>query len=59
MTDRAERDQNRSDEAHWQVAEAGAEAEENDEAAEAGRRLGDERQEQGWDNEGGALQQEP
>lgn len=49
--DRADRNQERSEEAHWQVAEAGAE--EDDPPQEAAR-VPDE--EQGdWENEGGAL----
>lgn len=58
MTDekqeRADRDQERSEEAHWQVAEAGAEAEER--LSEAARRP--DAQQDDWENEGGALDRE-
>ncbi len=49
--DRADRDHERSDEAHWQVAEAGAE--EQDEPPEAAHRSED--QQDDWENEGGAV----
>jgi hypothetical protein len=58
MTDekqeRADRDQERSEEAHWQVAEAGAEAEEG--LTEAARKS--DSQQDDWENEGGALDRE-
>ncbi len=50
--ERAERDRDRSKEAHWQVAEAGAEKEEkrrSETARESGKQHTD------WEDEGGAL----
>jgi hypothetical protein len=52
---RADRNRGRSEEAHWQVAEAGAE--EEDRLVEAAR-LSDKQQDD-WENEGGALDREP
>jgi hypothetical protein len=52
---RAVRNHERSEEAHWQVAEAGVEEEEQLSGA---ARQADERQED-WENEGGALDREP
>ena len=54
--DRAERDRDRSEEAHWQVAETAAEAEE-DLRSEAARDPGEQQPE--WEDEGGALDREP
>jgi hypothetical protein len=53
---RAERNHDRSEEAHWQVAEAGAKEEES--APEDARPQADD-QEDGWENEGGALDRKP
>ena len=53
---RAYRNHDRSEEAHWQVAEAGAEEEER--PPEDARPQTDD-QEDGWENEGGALDREP
>ena len=50
--ERAHRDQDRSEEAHWQVAEAGAESEE--ERLSETARQSDKQQEE-WEDEGGAL----
>jgi hypothetical protein len=52
---RAVRDHERSEEAHWQVAEAGAEEEERVSGA---ARQPDEQQDD-WENEGGALDRKP
>lgn len=52
---RAERDQERSEEAHWRVAEAGAEEEERMSEA-AGE---SDEQEKDWENAGGALARDP
>jgi hypothetical protein len=52
---RADRNQDRSDEAHWQVAEAGAE--EDERLSEAARQA--DKQQDDWENEGGALDREP
>jgi hypothetical protein len=52
---RADRNHERSEEAHWQVAEAGAE--EEDRLLEAAC-LSDKQQDD-WENEGGALDREP
>jgi hypothetical protein len=52
---RVDRNHERSEEAHWQVAEAGAEDEER--LLEAAR-LSDKQQDD-WENEGGALDREP
>ena len=54
--ERAQRDQERSEEAHWQVAEAGAEKEE-ERRSQTARRSG--KQEREWENEGGALRPDP
>jgi hypothetical protein len=48
---RAVRNHERSEEAHWQVAEAGAEEQE--------RLSGADEQQDDWENEGGALDREP
>jgi hypothetical protein len=53
--ERADRDHDRSEEAHWRVAEAGAEEEEQ--PSEAARPSN--KQEDDWENEGGALEREP
>jgi hypothetical protein len=58
MTDekqRADRNRERSEEAHWQVAEAGGEEEER--VSEAARQA--DRQQDDWENEGGALDRDP
>jgi hypothetical protein len=52
--ERADRDRDRSDEAHWQVAEAAAEEER---LAETARQSGKQHKE--WENEGGALGRDP
>jgi hypothetical protein len=52
---RAVRNHERSEEAHWQVAEAGAEEQERLSGA---ARQADEQQDD-WENEGGALDREP
>jgi hypothetical protein len=52
--DRADRDRERSREAHWRAAEAGAE--EEDGPSEGRRRPRD--PEDDWENEGGALEGE-
>jgi hypothetical protein len=52
--ERADRNQESSEEARWRVAEAGAEEEER--LSEAARRS--DRQQKDWENEGGALDQE-
>lgn len=52
---RADRNQDRSDEAHWQVAEAGAE--EDERLSEAAPQA--DKQQDDWENEGGALDREP
>jgi hypothetical protein len=61
MTDekqeRADRDRERSEETHWQVAEAGVE-DEGEERLSKGARQADEQQDD-WENEGGALDREP
>ena len=54
--ERARRDQDRSDEAHWQVAEAAAE-EEGEELSETARQSG--KQQKEWEDEGGALGRGP
>ena len=58
MTDekqeRADRDRERSEEAHWQVAEAGVEDEEEERLSK-----GAQQQQDDWENEGGALDREP
>ena len=60
MTDeqqeRADRNHERSEEAHWQVAEAGVEEEER--LSEGGASQADKQQDD-WENEGGALNREP
>ncbi len=53
--ERAHRDRDRSEEAHWQVAEAGAE-EEEERLSETARQSG--KQDKEWENEGGALGRE-
>jgi hypothetical protein len=52
---RADRNHERSEEAHWQVAEAGAEEQER--LPEAARRADE--QQNDWENEGGALGRKP
>jgi hypothetical protein len=52
--ERADRNRERSEEAHWRAAEAGAE--EEDESPDAPRRP-DEQQDD-WENEGGSLDRE-
>jgi hypothetical protein len=52
--ERADRDQERSEEARWRVAEAGAEEEERLENARESQE-----QQDGWENEGGALGRDP
>jgi hypothetical protein len=52
--ERVDRDRERSQEAHWRAAEAGAE--EEDQPSEGRRRPRD--QEDDWENEGGALDRE-
>jgi hypothetical protein len=54
--ERAHRDRERSEEAHWRVAEAGAEKEE-DRLAETARKSDTHHKE--WENEGGALGRDP
>jgi hypothetical protein len=49
--DRADRNQERSEEAHWQVAEAGAEEEDPPQETAPGP----DEQQGDWENEGGAL----
>jgi hypothetical protein len=53
--ERADRNHERSEEAHWQVAEAGVEEEERLSEA-AGQ---PDKQQDDWENEGGALEREP
>lgn len=53
---RADRNHDRSEEAHWQVAEAGAGEENVDQNMPAPRAT---TAEDGWENEGGALDREP
>jgi hypothetical protein len=53
--ERADRNHGRSEEAHWQVAEAGAEEEER--LLEAAHQS--DNQQDNWENEGGALATEP
>ena len=53
--ERADRDHERSEEAHWQVVEAGAEEEER--RSEAARGSG--KQQDDSENEGGAFDAEP
>ncbi len=60
--ERADRDRERSEEAHWQVAEAAAETEtaaeeEKERPPETARQPG--RQQKEWENEGGALGRDP
>ena len=52
--ERVDRDRERSREAHWRAAEAGAEEEHR--TSEGRRQPRD--QEDGWENEGGALDRE-
>jgi hypothetical protein len=54
--ERADRDRERSREAHWRAAEAGAEKEEDRPSEDSGRRHD---QEDDWENEGGGLDREP
>ncbi len=54
--ERAARDRHRSEEAHWQVAEAGAEKEEK-RLSETARQSGKQHTE--WEDEGGALGRDP
>ena len=51
---RADRNHERSEEAHWQVAEAGVEEEER--LSEAARQS--DKQQDDWESEGGALDRE-
>jgi hypothetical protein len=53
---RADRNHDRSEEAHWQVAEAGAGEENVHQNMPAPRAT---TAEDGWENEGGALDREP
>jgi hypothetical protein len=53
--ERADRNHERSEEAHWQVAEAGVEEEER--LSEAAGQA--DKQQDDWENEGGALEREP
>jgi hypothetical protein len=53
--ERADRNRERSDEAHWQVAEAGAEEEER----LSGAAPQSDEQQKDWENEGGALDRDP
>jgi hypothetical protein len=53
--ERADRDHDRSEEAHWRVAETGAQEEKR--PSEAARPS--DKQEDDWENEGGALDREP
>lgn len=53
--ERADRDRERSEEAHWRTAEAGVEEESR--PSEDSRRPPD--REDDWENEGGALDREP
>jgi hypothetical protein len=53
---RAKRDQDRSEEAHWQVAEAGAEKDEEDRLKAVNQ---SHKQHEDWENEGGALDRDP
>ncbi len=67
VQERAHRDRDRSEEAHWQVAEAGAEEEENrrsaaeeeeeDQGSETAPQSGEQQPE--WEDEGGALARDP
>jgi hypothetical protein len=52
---RAERDQDRSEEAHWQVAEAGAEKDEEKRLSKVANQSHKHQQQDDWENEGGAL----
>ncbi len=54
--ERVDRDRDRSEEAHWQVAEAGAEKAEEP-LKEAGRQSDNQQTE--WEDEGGALSRDP
>jgi hypothetical protein len=54
--ERADRDRGRSEEAHWQVAEAAAQ-EEEERSAETARESATEHEE--WENEGGAPGRDP
>jgi hypothetical protein len=53
--ERADRNHERSEEAHWQVAETGAE--EDERLSEAARQADE--QQNDWENESGALDREP
>ncbi len=62
--ERANRDRDRSAEAHWQVAEAAAEEEEKRLSEEEEKRLSEAARQSGerqkeWENEGGALGRDP
>jgi hypothetical protein len=61
MTDkkreRADRNHERSEEAHWQVAEAGVEDEEEERLSKGARQA--EEQQDDWENEGGAPRSRP
>lgn len=54
--ERLDRDRDRAEEAHWQVAEAGAEKGEEP-LKEAGRQS--DKQQLEWEDEGGALSRDP
>ena len=56
--ERADRDKDRSEEAHWRVAEAGAEKEEEEERLLEAASQSDEQQKD-CENEGGALERDP
>jgi hypothetical protein len=56
---RAERDQDRSEEAHWRVAEAGAEKDEEERLSKAANQSHKQQQQEDWENEGGALDRDP
>ena len=61
MTDkkqeRANRNRERSEEAHWKVAEAGGEGEEEERLSERAHQAKE--QQDDWDNEGGAPRSRP
>ena len=54
--ERAQRDRDRSEEAHWRVAESAAE-EEEERQSESARQSS--KQQKEWENEGGALSRDP
>ena len=55
--ERADRDKDRSEEAHWRVAEAGAEKEEEERLLEAASQSDE--QQKDCENEGGARERDP